>query len=141
MKRSSYIERDYAFGQTMLTLRTAIGLTQMGLADHLGVSRRAVGEWEAGSSYPNVEHLKHLIALAIEQQAFPAGPEAEQARALWKATHQKVSLDEQWLSSLPSQRRVSFPFAVPQRVEETSTRELASAQSTPEPRVDWGDAL
>ena len=46
MKRSSYGERDYAFGQIMLTLRTAIGLTQAGLADHLGVSQRVVGEWE-----------------------------------------------------------------------------------------------
>ncbi len=46
MKRSLYGERDYAFGQIMLALRTAIGLTQAGLADHLGVSQRAVGEWE-----------------------------------------------------------------------------------------------
>ncbi len=41
MKRFSYGERDYAFGQTMLTLRTSIGLTQAGLADLLGVSRQA----------------------------------------------------------------------------------------------------
>src|SRR6266568_2095961 len=52
VKRYSYRERDYAFGQMMLTLRTTIGLTQAGLADRLGVSRRAVAEWEAGSSYP-----------------------------------------------------------------------------------------
>jgi hypothetical protein len=58
MKRSSYGERDYAFGQTMLALRTSLGLTQAGMAEHLGVSRRAVGEWEAGSSYPKAEHLK-----------------------------------------------------------------------------------
>ena len=38
MKRSSYGEPDYAFGQAMLTLRTAIGLTQVGLAEFLGVS-------------------------------------------------------------------------------------------------------
>jgi len=31
MKRSSYGEHDYAFGQAMLTLRTPIGLTQAGL--------------------------------------------------------------------------------------------------------------
>ena len=31
MKRHSYRERDYTFGQTMLTLRTSIGLTQAGL--------------------------------------------------------------------------------------------------------------
>ncbi|HEX9616526.1 MAG TPA: helix-turn-helix domain-containing protein [Anaerolineales bacterium] len=48
MKGSSYRDRDYAFGQAMLTLRTRIGLTQAGLASFLGVSRRAVGDWEAG---------------------------------------------------------------------------------------------
>jgi DNA-binding transcriptional regulator YiaG len=52
MTRHSYREHDYAFGQTMLTLRTSIGLTEAGLADLLEVSCRAVGEWEAGSNYP-----------------------------------------------------------------------------------------
>ncbi|TMB77757.1 MAG: hypothetical protein E6J48_12865 [Chloroflexi bacterium] len=47
MKRFSYGERDYAFGQRMLTLRTTIGLTQANVAQHLGVSRKAVGGWEA----------------------------------------------------------------------------------------------
>jgi transcriptional regulator with XRE-family HTH domain len=37
--KAAYRERDYAFGAAMLTLRTAIGLTQAGLADLLGVSR------------------------------------------------------------------------------------------------------
>src|SRR5213080_3264263 len=71
MKGSSYRNRDYAFGQTMLALRTAIGLTQAGLARHLGVSRKAVGEWEVGLTYPKTEHLKAFITLAVEQQAFP----------------------------------------------------------------------
>src|SRR6516225_4146551 len=100
MKRLSYGERDYVFGQTMLTLRTNIGLTQSGLADLLGVSRRSVGEWEAGSSYPKVERLKQLIELAIQQQAFPVGSEAQAIRDLWQASHQKALLDERWLSSL-----------------------------------------
>ena len=73
MKRFSYREHDYAFGQAMLTLRTSIGLTQAGLAELLGVSRHAVANWEAGSSYPTAEHLKQLIALGVQQQAFPAG--------------------------------------------------------------------
>jgi transcriptional regulator with XRE-family HTH domain len=43
MKRSlKYGERDYSFGQVMVTLRTAIGMTQVELAEFLGVSRRAV---------------------------------------------------------------------------------------------------
>jgi transcriptional regulator with XRE-family HTH domain len=47
VKRSSYRERDYTFGQQMLTRRMATGLTQAGLADLLGVSRHAVGGWES----------------------------------------------------------------------------------------------
>src|SRR6266853_1415390 len=97
VKRYSYSERDYAFGQLMLTLRTTIGLTQAGLAERLGVSRRAVAQWEAGSSYPKVERLKQLITLGVQQQAFPVGREAEEISALWKAAHQKVLLDESWL--------------------------------------------
>ena len=62
MRRSTYGERDYAFGQLILALRSAIGLTQAGLSDQLGISKRAVGEWEAGSSYPKATHLKALIA-------------------------------------------------------------------------------
>src|SRR5690348_16908182 len=100
MKRSIYDERDYTFGQTMLTLRTKIGLTQSGLADLLGISRRSVGEWEAGSSYPKAERLKQLIELAINQQAFPSGNEEEAIRNLWQVARQKMSLDERWLSSL-----------------------------------------
>ena len=104
MKRSSYGERNYAFGQAMLTLRTSIGLTQAELAEHLGVSRQAVGDWEAGSSYPKADHLKHFTMLCVQQQAFAAGREAEEVRALWKAALQKVRLDEQWLSALLSPR-------------------------------------
>ena len=67
MRRSTYGERDYAFGQLILALRSAIGLTQAGLSDQLGISKRAVGEWEAGSSYPKATHLKALIALAVKE--------------------------------------------------------------------------
>jgi WD40 repeat protein/predicted ATPase/transcriptional regulator with XRE-family HTH domain len=116
MKRSSYRDRDYAFGQAMLTLRTRIGLTQAGLADFLHISRRAVGEWEAGSSYPKVEHIKQLITLGIKQRAFPAGSEAEAIHELWQVSRQKVLLDEHWLNGLltPRQdtRTTVTPFAV-----------------------------
>src|SRR3989442_10847839 len=81
MKRSSYREQDYAFGQLMLTLRTRIGLTQARLADLLGVSGRAVAEWEGGLAYPKTDHFKAFLALCVRQQAFPAGREAEEIRA------------------------------------------------------------
>ena len=100
MKGLSHRNRDYAFGEAILALRLKIGLTQADLAQRLGISRRALGEWEAGSSYPKIDPLKNLIALAIEQHAFPGEQEVEAARALWQASHQKVPLDEAWLSEL-----------------------------------------
>src|SRR2546430_14358532 len=141
MKRSSYGERDYAFGQTMLNLRTAIGLTQAGIAEHLGVSRHAVGEWEAGSSYPKAEHLKALLALAVGQQAFPAGREEEEIRAFWKAAHQKMLLDESWLSTLLSQRSPSLVHMEPVQVEQTRVPDYVLAPAAVGPRVEWSDAL
>ncbi len=141
MNRSSYGGRDYAFGQMMLTLRASIGLTQAGLAERLGVSRRAVAEWEAGLAYPKAERLKRLLALGIQQQAFPAGRESEEIRALWKAAHQKVLLDEPWLAELLSQQRPPPPSATPQPIEQTIARDQAMTQSTGGTRVDWGDVL
>jgi transcriptional regulator with XRE-family HTH domain len=140
MKWSSYGERDYAFGQAMLTLRTTIGLTQAGLANLLGVSRRAVGEWEAGSSYPKAEHLKALMALAVQQQAFPAGREEEEIRAFWKAARQKVLLDEPWLSALLSQQSPSPVHLEPVQVEQTRVPDHVLAPAAG-PRVEWSDAL
>jgi transcriptional regulator with XRE-family HTH domain len=115
VKSYSYRERDYAFGQLVLTLRATIGLTQAGLADRLGVSRRAVAEWEAGSSYPKAERLRQLIELGVQLQVFPAGREAEEIRALWRAAHQKVLLDEAWLHDLvaPPVPLQLFPLAEP----------------------------
>jgi transcriptional regulator with XRE-family HTH domain len=61
MKRSAYGERDYAFGQRLLSLRMGLGLTQAALASHLGISRKAVGGWEAGEKYPKAAHLQALL--------------------------------------------------------------------------------
>src|SRR5260370_18549878 len=109
-----------------------LGVTQADLAERLRVSRRAVGDWEAGLNYPKAEHLKAFIALAVEKQAFPAGREAEEVRALWQAAHQKVLLDEAWLGTLLSHAEVS-PASEP--VEETfgAAHALAAGGG---PRVD-----
>src|SRR6266852_6214739 len=141
MKRFSYSERDYAFGQIMLTLRTNIGLTQAGLGDLLGVSRRAVARWEAGSSYPTVERLKQLITLGVQQQAFPAGREEEEIRALWRAAHQKLLLDEAWLAALLGGPRPALTLLPPVPLEAPRPGELSAAQPAPGPRLEWGEAL
>src|SRR6266568_1477550 len=141
MNKSLYGERDYASGQRILTVRTQLGLTQMGLASHLGVSRRAVAEWEAGSSYPKAEHLKQLIALGVQQQAFPTGREAEEIRALWHAAHQKLLFDETWLAALLKRPRPALTLLPAVPLEEPQRGEVPVAQPEPRRRVDWGEAL
>src|SRR3989441_4153232 len=141
MKRSSYRERDYAFGQVMLTLRTRLGLTQIELADILGVRRRAVIDWEGGLTYPKADHLKQFVVLAIQRQAWPFGREAEEARALWQAARQKVLLDEAWLGGLLS--HLQAPPASQSGEETSVTAPPPDALASPSrggPRVDWGDA-
>src|SRR5207244_1358150 len=106
------------------------------LAERLHVHRRAVAGWEAGSSYPKADHLKERITLAVQQQAFAAGREEEEIRALWKAAHQKVLLDEAWLRDLlASPRPIQlFPQARPPGAQ-------PGAEPAASPRVDWVGAL
>jgi len=141
VKSYSYRERDYGFGQLILTLRTRIGLTQEGLGERLGVSRRAVAHWEAGLNYPDIEHLQALIALGVQQRIFPAGQEAEEIRTLWRAAHQKVLLDEAWLASVLGRTRPPLTLLHPELQEAARPGELPRAQSTPAPLLDWGEAL
>ncbi len=139
MPRHDYREHDYTFGQAMLKLRTSIGLTQAGLAQLLGISRRAVGEWEVGSSYPKAEHLQHFVALCMQQHAFALGREEEEIRALWKTAHQRVLLDETWLSALLS-TQTTLVFTSTTEVPAAS--DLAPAmEAATFPRIDWVGAL
>lgn len=137
MRRMSHREYDYAFGQRMLTLRTSIGLTQAGLAEVLNVSRNAVGGWEAGQSYPKARHLKTFVSFCLQQHVFPAGREEREIRALWRAAHQKVLLDEGWLQEVLRQ----YASLVPVSIQKPPFEVMNMPPALPEPRVDWGDAL
>ena len=132
MSRPPKRELDIAFGQLILTLRANIGLTQASLASILGVSRNAIGGWETGQTYPKAAYLRHLIALGLQERAFAAGQESDQIRALWRAAHQKVLLDEAWLHGLLAQQAPAPP-----------PREANTAEAPPPravPQLDWGDA-
>ncbi len=102
MKRSSYSERDYTFGQALLRLRSSIGLSQASMAELLGITRKAVSHWEVGDSYPKAARRQTLLAFAVGQQAFAPGHEEEEIRAFWRVAHQKVPLDERWLQEVLS---------------------------------------
>src|SRR5579864_540212 len=159
--KTSYRKRDTAYGSVMLRLRAKIGLTRVELAKRLCVSRQAVGEWEAGTSYPNAEHLKQLITLGVQSQAFAKGYEGGEIRALWSIAHQKVLLDERWLSALLSHAHPPHLHLVPNlpivgwEPEENTIAGTERGSSPPvmaelppvprapaaSPRVDWNDAL
>jgi WD40 repeat protein/transcriptional regulator with XRE-family HTH domain len=136
MHRSSYGERDSALGQRLLTLRTRLGLTQAELGQRLQVSSRAVGEWEAGSSSPRPERLKAFIALALLQHAFASGREEEEIRALWKAAHQKVLLDEPWLAHLLGRPHSHLQSPPPRPAEP-----VVASREAPGPLLDLGEVL
>jgi WD40 repeat protein/transcriptional regulator with XRE-family HTH domain len=139
VKRSSYRERDYAFGQQMLARRMATGLTQAELADLLGVSRHAVGGWESGQSYPTADRLKAFITLCLQQHVFTEGNAVEEIRTLWRAAHQKVLLDDLWLHELLSQQASPRVEVAGEPTRDTDRANALS--SVGEPQVDWGDAL
>ncbi len=148
--RSSYQyrERDYAFGNLCLTLRTRIGVTQGEFAHLLGVSERALQSWEAGESYPKLESIKQLIAVCVQHHAFGSSRKEEEIRALWQAAHQRVLLDEGWLRTLLA------PATVAQEAARQVTDEIVTAAgaidtpvpapppaSQPHTRIDWVGAL
>ncbi|GHO47385.1 NB-ARC domain-containing protein [Ktedonospora formicarum] len=137
MSRFLHKERDYVFGQRMLTLRTSIGLTQKGLAELLGITRKAICRWEAGETYPNAIHLQALLALAHQQHAFRAEQEEEEMRTFWSTAHQKMLLDEEWLHKLLC-HSASHPSTGGK--EPTSVAGLHNAPER-EPQVDWGEAF
>jgi WD40 repeat protein/transcriptional regulator with XRE-family HTH domain len=136
VNRYSYGDRDYDFGLLIQALRTSIGLTQAGLAERLRVSRRAVAEWEGGLSYPKAERLKQLIELGMQQQAFTTGRDEEEIRALWRAAHRKVLLDEAWLQDL-----LASPVPIPLFPQAETQAPPAELEPAGIPRVDWVGAL
>jgi WD40 repeat protein/DNA-binding XRE family transcriptional regulator len=132
MRHSTYPERDYRFGLHSLALRTESNLTQSGLAELLGVSRQTIVSWESGTYYPSPQHLKQLIELCLQHRAFHRGQEDEEIRAMWESAHQRVPLDEIWLTRLLEQLP-DYPAA---------TQSPKVSEEPPEfgLRVDWGDA-
>src|SRR5205807_476208 len=82
-----------------------------------------------------------LLMLAVQQGTFPAGREAEEIRAFWKAAHQKVLLDESWLSALLSQHPRPLEPMVPPSIDVTGDATPALAAPASGPRVEWSEAL
>src|SRR5437588_3551778 len=128
------------FRGQLLRLRGRAGLTQHALAALLGVSAHAIQNWEAGEGYPSAARLQALIALYVARQVFPAGREAEEARALWellrRAGGQRTPpFDEAWFATL----HPAAPAAPAGARAPLGGADTAADQPTG-PQPDWGEA-
>jgi len=127
-----YDTKDYTFGLLLLTLREKTGLTQAAVAALIGVSEKAVYNWEAGSDYPTGMNLKKLIEVYVRKSAFGVGQEREEARAVWEqvslhAPRRKAIFDDEWFTTLLTkqqqeqqsekrgQRSQEYALAIPRR--------------------------
>ncbi len=127
---------DYRFGLMIVALREKTGLTQKQIGDALGVSRRTIQHWEAGTAFPDTSHLKNLIEYYLQRGSFTRGHEREEAEALWSqadesAVRRKTMFDAAWFDSLLHSAASTPMQAVVQPISE------GPAPST---RIDWGDA-
>ena len=125
-------ERDDAFGRSLLTIRTRLGLTQVSMAEMVGISPQTMMVWEAGTSYPNVKSLRRVIEFAIQQHAFSSGREQEEIRALWKQAHQKGLLDDLWLKHLLNSSSSSSAL---QEENEDRTGSASAVLTSPAPSL------
>jgi WD40 repeat protein/DNA-binding CsgD family transcriptional regulator/transcriptional regulator with XRE-family HTH domain len=149
---------DSTFGLLVLTLRQQADLTQVELAQIVGVTEKAVRNWEAGTDSPSESHLKKFIEICLDRGAFTPGQERAEATILWKqacqsASRRRASFDEMWFTGLLAPRTPSSqtaprtaqsqhliePFNAGQRAV---LRLIAKDTEGPAPRcrMDWGEA-
>ncbi len=135
-----YKVTDYRFGQLAVKLRENAGLTQMEVANALHVSRRTIQHWEGGTAFPEITHLKNLIAFYLPYGAFTSGHELDEARQFWEqadesAKRHRTPFDDTWFEVLLHQ-------PLPGGLEKQKQARIPSAQAEPilPTRLDWGDA-
>ena len=56
-------QNDYSFGEKLFRYRKAAGLTQVQLADQLGIGSKAVSKWENGAAKPTTDILRKVATL------------------------------------------------------------------------------
>src|SRR5205809_2950837 len=140
--RHRYKLRDFVFAQRLLTLRKRAALTQEAVALHVGVTEKAIRNWEGGSNYPSEVNLRKLIELYLDQGAFAAGQEQEEVRTLWdqlqeSTRHRINSFDELWFAGVLKEWRTRRLSLAPQQEDSR----LPTASATRLLQADWGAAL
>src|SRR6266496_5414221 len=142
-----YRDNSYDLGNQLLILRTRIALTQIALAEAIGVHRRSVQKWETGLSYPKAEMLQRLITVFVRHQAFTPGNERAEALALWEQAardgpHPLPPFDEVWFA-----RSLALHTTAPAPTDREQEQALGAVPTppakpdTPRTFIDWGEAI
>lgn len=79
------------------TARTKMNMTQMNLADEMGVSYQAVSNWERGNSMPDISKLPELckiLNISFEQLVGEKTAETETVEKLMQDENADVTLEE-----------------------------------------------
>ncbi len=108
MSHHYYKLRDFDFAQQLVALRKRAGLTQEDVALRIGLSEKAIRNWEGGSNYPKELNLRKLIEMYLGKNVFASGREQEEARLLWEQLHERTPhhigpFDEPWFAALLTQ--------------------------------------
>ncbi len=142
-----YKLKDDRFGLLALTVREKAGLTQVQVASAVGVSERAIQQWEAGSAYPAVANLKRFIEVCLEHGAFFRGQEREEVKALWEqagesSARRRAIFDERWLDALLKKPQQAQGRGRQEKLEaEDGLQQDASSLLLQQERADWGEAI
>ncbi len=162
-----YKLKDYRFGLQLLALREKTRLTQIEVAGLVGVTERALQNWESGSGYPTARNLKKLIEIYVRRSAFTPRQERNEAKLLWmqageNSIRHQIPFDELWFNTLLEHPEFSHLSSTQEAAwqevslhSSSSTlaflplmRNVVSAQtpsSTNTPsqlqKVDWGEAI
>lgn len=77
--------------------RTKINMTQMNLADEMGVSYQAVSNWERGNSMPDISRLQELcnvLGISFEELVGERSKQTEIVEKIMKDEETEVNLEE-----------------------------------------------
>ena len=111
-------------GQKIREARTARNMTQMGLADEMGVSYQAVSNWERGSSMPDISKLEQLCnALHITIYEL-LGTEDPQTKTVSRILEKEELPEAEEMAGIA-------PIVPPEQLKE------AVSETAKKRRIDW----
>ena len=89
-------------GKYIAEKRKALGLTQVELAEKLGMSNKSVSKWERGVCLPDVSvYMDHCEALEITLNEFLAGEDIEPANIAKKSEETIINVTKDICAKRP----------------------------------------